>query len=244
MAKEKNLIHIGTSGWHYKHWIGPFYPENTPPKDFLNFYQQKFHTVELNNSFYRLPAKETFENWRDSVGDEFLFSVKASRYITHLKKLKDCKEPLDNFLRQAEGLGEKLGPILFQTPSNFKKNLERLEEFLSSLPDKFDFTFELRNDSWFDNKVYKLLNKYKASFCVYELADLHSPKLVTCDFAYVRLHGPDGRYAGKYTKKALEKWAAEFNGWTKNKKRVYCYFDNDQNAYAAQNARQLQEMIG
>ena len=154
-------IHIGTSGWNYKHWRGPFYPKDLSQKKWLEFYIKKFHTVEINNSFYQLPEKTTFENWRDTVTEGFIFSVKASRYITHMKKLKEPNEALDRFLNRIEALKDKLGPILFQLPPRWKCNCERLKSFLNMMPDEFRYTFEFRDDSWWNDDVYEALSNHK-----------------------------------------------------------------------------------
>src|SRR5438270_13006235 len=168
-------VHIGTSGWHYKHWCGPFYAEKLPASKMLQCYVQYFDTVEINNSFYRLPEKSTFESWRESTPKNFIFAVKASRFLTHNKKLKDPENALNNFLPRAEALGEKLGPILFQLPPRWRINLERLAEFLDALPKYHRYTFEFREPSWLVPQVYELLRRHNAAFCIYELAGFHSP---------------------------------------------------------------------
>src|SRR5690606_9874997 len=156
---KKNKIHIGTSGWNYKHWKKNFYPADLPQKKWLEFYYGKFKTVELNNSFYRLPEEKTFDNWRKSTPEDFIFSVKASRYITHIKKLID-EEPLKEFLKRTKFLKEKLGPILFQLPPGWKYNEERFDAFLKILPDKFKFIFEFRNESWWNDNVINKLKEH------------------------------------------------------------------------------------
>jgi uncharacterized protein YecE (DUF72 family) len=242
--KRKNKIHIGCSGWHYKHWLGPFYPKDMKASELLDFYVNYFDTVEINNSFYRLPPKQIFENWRKATPKDFFFAVKASRYITHNKKLKDGKELFGNFIEQAEGLKEKLGPVLFQLPPSWKLNLERLEEFLQGLPKGYEYTFEFRNNSWFDDRVYELLSKYNAAFCMYELNAVQTPKEVTADFIYIRLHGPGKAYQGQYKEKILQGWADDFSKWKKKANNIYCYFDNDEKGYAAMDAQRLKGMVG
>ncbi|OGU72864.1 MAG: hypothetical protein A2V93_01840 [Ignavibacteria bacterium RBG_16_34_14] len=239
---NKNSIHIGTSGWNYKHWKVLFYPEDIPQKKWLEFYCQNFRTVELNNTFYRLPEKKTFETWRDNTPDDFIFSVKASRYITHIKKLND-KEPIKEFLKRAKHLNKKLGPILFQLPPGWKFNEDRFNTFLDMLPEKFQYTFEFRNESWWNEKVIDALKDHNSAFCIFEIAGTLSPKEVTADFIYVRLHGPDEAYQGSYNDKTLKGWANFFSKIKKEGKEIWCYFDNDQNAYAAHNASKLLEMV-
>lgn len=242
--KGSELVHIGTSGWHYKHWKGPFYPDDFPEKEFLSFYSDCFNTVEINNSFYKLPNKTTLKQWRRTVGDDFIFSVKASRYITHMKKLKDPQEGLPNFLSVIHSLGNKLGPILFQLPPNWRINIKRLEAFLAKLPDGHCYTFEFRDKSWFDEKIYELLSDYKVAFCIYELSGQISPEMVTSDFVYIRLHGPKAAaYRGSYSKRQLNMWADKFRRWLKEGKEIYCFFDNDQKGFAAKNALALQHII-
>ena len=164
--KASENIHIGTSGWHYDHWSGPFYPEDLSKDEFLSYYSKVFHTVEINNSFYHLPSEETFTKWRDTVPDGFIFSVKASRYITHMKKLKDPQEPVTNFMKRVDVLEDKLGPILFQLPPRWKVNPERLINFLKALPAGFRYTFEFRDSSWFDQRVMDALTDQGAAFCI------------------------------------------------------------------------------
>ena len=209
----------------------------------LGHYQKFFHTVEINNSFYQLPPKKTFETWRQSVPRGFLFAVKGSRYITHMKKLKDPAKSLARFLSRVEVLREKLGPVLFQLPPNWRFNGERLDSFLEALAGEFRVAFEFRDPSWLRDETLERLSKHGAAFCIYDLAGFQSPKEVTADFIYIRLHGPGDRYQGKYPDQTLAGWAGAFAVWAKAKKEIFCYFDNDQAGYAARDALRLQEMI-
>ena len=237
-------IRIGTSGFHYKHWRGSFYPPDVPVSRMLNYYVRHFDTVELNNSFYRLPTSEAFDCWRDATPANFVFSVKASRFLTHNKKLKDPENALDNLIPRAVRLGRKLGPILFQLPPKWRVNAERLENLLAVLPRDIRYSFEFREPSWITSDINKLLTRYNVAFCIYELAGYHSPFSVTADFAYVRLHGPaSGKYQGSYSNERLREWAEKIEGWAKNLAAVYVYFDNDQAAYAAHNALTLKGMV-
>jgi uncharacterized protein YecE (DUF72 family) len=235
--------HIGTSGWHYDHWKGPFYPSGFPKEGFLEYYADCFCTTEINNSFYRLPEKKTLLRWRNAVPEGFVFSVKASRYLTHMKKLKDPREPLERLLDRVNVLEDKLGPILFQLPPRWGSNPERLEGFLEILPEGQRYAFEFRDPGWFDDKNYELLRNYKSSFCTYDLDGKTSPKEITADFAYVRLHGPDSPYRGRYGAERLAGWASAFSAWLKEGIDVYCYFDNDEVGYAAQDALRLKQMM-
>lgn len=241
--KRSEVIHIGTSGWHYAHWKGPFYPQDLSEEEWLGYYAGCLHTVEINNTFYQLPDKETFIQWRKSVPTGFLFAVKASRYITHMKKLNDPEEPVSRFLKGVQKLESKVGPILFQLPPNWNLNLGRLHSFLEVLPREYSYAFEFRNPSWFDSRVYDVLAEHEAAFCIHDLADQPSPKVVTADIIYVRLHGPRDRYQGKYETQTLAGWAGAFSTWAGQGKQIYCYFNNDQKGYAPQNALELQGMI-
>lgn len=241
--KKKGKSYIGTSGWHYKHWMGNFYPSDLKPRQLIDFYVQYFNTLEINSSFYRLPPLKTFQGWRTQVPEDFIFAVKANRFITHMKKLKDPKETIGNFFESVKGLEEKLGPILFQLPPNWKFNQERLEEFLAALPQGYRYTFEFRNQTWYNDIVFDLLKKYNSAFCIYELDHHLSPMKATSSFIYVRLHGPGGKYAGSYSNKALTGWADNCIKWNEEKKDVFVYFDNDQLGFAAKNAKKLKEMI-
>ncbi|MGE5568024.1 MAG: DUF72 domain-containing protein [Rhodospirillales bacterium] len=237
------MIRIGASGWHYNHWRGPFYPEKLPASKFLAFYSQHFDTVEINNSFYKLPAESALEEWESTVPPNFLFSVKASRFITHMKKLLDPEAAFKKFFDRVILLGRKLGPVLFQLPPRWNCDPERLDAFLSGLPRRLRYAFELRNPTWFNPEVEAILRNYRAAFCIYEIAHFLSPKTITSDFVYVRLHGPDGPYQGDYADSVLAGWARDFRAWNKTGKDVYCYFDNDQEGYAVKNALRLKELV-
>jgi len=239
-------IHVGTSGWHYAHWRGPFYPATIRPEDMLDFYCQRLRTVEINSSFYHLPSKETFRQWKQQVPAAFFFSVKASRYITHMKKLKDPGEPVGVFLSHAEELGPKLGPILFQLPPHWGRNVQRMREFLEALPRDQRYAFECRDSSWFHPETYALLEQYNAAFCVFDLAGREAPRVLTADFAYVRLHGPASqKYAGCYSRQQLSGWLRCATEWlAQGAQEVFIYFDNDQAGFAARNALELAEMVG
>lgn len=241
MAAE---IRIGTSGWHYRHWVGPFYPPNLPASKMLEFYLARFDTVEINNSFYRLPSAETFTAWRESTPKRFVFAVKASRFITHNKKLKDPEEPVARLFASVYALESRLGPILFQLPPQWKLNLERLEEFLRALPKHERYAFEFRNESWNVPPVYEVLRRFNAAYCMYHLAGFQSPMEVTADFTYVRLHGPGGKYQGSYDDAALHAWAERIHSWRPKLRAIYVYFDNDQAGYAVKDALRLKDMVG
>ncbi|HEY3875649.1 MAG TPA: DUF72 domain-containing protein [Candidatus Kapabacteria bacterium] len=243
IALMSAAIHIGTSGWQYRHWSGKFYPEKTSPAKMFEQYIKHFDTVELNNSFYHLPPHERFEGWKKKSPPRFRFAVKGSKFITHNKKLHEAEEPLELFIENAKGLGRKLGPILFQTPPSWKINLERLESFLKLLPKRLRFTFEFRNPTWMTEEVFEMLKQYNAAFCIYELDRFEAPHIVTADTIYIRLHGPDGKYRGSYSNNQLRNWAEEIKEWSNTAKHIYVYFDNDQEANAPKNALTLKSML-
>ncbi len=236
-------IHIGTSGWHYQHWQGPFYPEDLRAQDFLSYYCGFFHTVEINNSFYRLPTAKALALWQDTVPAGFIFAVKASRFITHMKKLLEPERGLAPFLERVQVLGGKLGPILFQLPPNWRFNGARLAAFLEALPREYRYAMEFRDQSWIKKETYQTLADHGVAFCIYDLAGYQSPREVPMDFVYLRLHGPAGAYQGQYSTRVLAGWARELTAWAGQGREVFCYFDNDEAGYAAQDALRLQEMI-
>ena len=243
MTKSKTgKLHIGTSGWNYTHWKGPFYPEDLPVSKWLSYYTEQFATVEINNSFYHLPSEKTFTGWREKTPPGFLFSVKASRFITHMKKLKDPDEPVSTFLRHAGQLAEKLGPILFQLPPKWKRNPDRLQAFLDVLPEDHRYTFEFRDESWWDPEILARLRDRNMAFCLFELGGKRTPEEITADFVYIRQHVPDGPYAGQYDDPILTLWAERLRNWADRGMDVYCYFDNDQYGYAARDALRLREL--
>ena len=236
-------IHIGTSGWHYPHWVGPFYPSSMASEEFLPFYARHLSTVEINNTFYHLPALHTLREWAKETPNNFLFTCKGSRFITHMKKLKDPERSIARFFETITVLRHKLGPILFQLPPRWKMNVSRLEEFLKALPTPFRYAFEFREESWLAQPVYDLLTKYDSAFCLYHLAGRWSPEIVTTDFVYIRLHGPGEAYQGKYRAPTLRLLANKCHTWAQSGKDVYCYFDNDQDGYAPINALALQTRV-
>lgn len=238
------VIRIGTSGWHYAHWRGTFYPADLPTSAWLAYYRERFDTVEINNSFYRLPSEATLALWRDAVPPGFTFAAKASRYLTHTKKLKDPEGPLHTLLPRLEVLGATLGPILFQLPPRWRCNLERLETFLAVLPATHRYAFEFRDPSWHVPAVYDLLRRHGMAFCAYDLSAFQAPLVVTADFAYVRLHGPGpGAYQGSYPQEQLAVWARRIRDWDRELAAVYVYFDNDERGFAVHDALRLRRLL-
>ena len=236
-------IHIGTSGWHYKHWRGPFYPEKFPASKMLQFYANRFDTVELNNTFYRLPPETGVDGWRESSPSCFLFAAKGSRFITHMKKLSDPEAAIAKYFERVDRLGKKLGPIVFQLPPWWEVNAPRLEAFLQALPAGHRYAFELRNPTWHTAEIQRILRRHNTACCIYEIAGFHSGFDITANFTYVRLHGPGGAYQGSYSPETLRKWAERIRDWQKDLRAIYVYFDNDQAAYAVENALELKRLV-
>lgn len=238
----RGRLYIGTSGWHYRHWVGPFYPEHTSSRDYLRYYAQHFRTTEINNTFYSLPTAKTLTQWCDATPAGFCFACKASRYITHMKKLKDPEQNTRRFFEAIATLGDRLGPVLFQLPPNWHADTKRLAAFLTALPSGSRYTFEFRDHSWHSSAIYDLLERHSAAVCIYDLAGYQSSDVTTADFAYVRLHGPGGAYQGSYDGRALAGWARRIGGWRDSGLDIYCYFDNDEAGYAPNDALRLIDM--
>jgi len=240
----KAELFIGTSGWVYSHWEGIFYPEDLSSKDKLKYFSQHFKTAEVNYSFYHLPKLTTYQNWYSQTPKDFLFSLKASRFITHIKRLKGVKRAWKTFIKNALNLEEKLGPILFQFPPNFKateENIKRLEEFLKFIYTslRLRFAFEFRNKSWCDKKIYEILKKYKIAWVIADSPEYPRVDMVTADFVYIRMHGSKVLFNSKYTKKELKDLAQKIKKWQKQGLDIYCYFNNDAQGFAIENAKQL-----
>ena len=236
-------IHIGTSGWNYKHWLGRFYPEKIRPAEMLGVYAQHFTTVELNNSFYHLPSIKSFRNWRTNVPDNFVFAVKGSRFITHMKKLKAPKTSTRKFFTRVEKLEDRLGPVLFQLPPHWRVNVERLATFVERLPTQYRYAFEFREQSWFTDEVYALLKQHNAALCIYHMSGYDSPHELTADFLYVRFHGAQSTYGGSYSELQLAAWARRIAKWRDNGKEVFVYFNNDPDAQAIHNAKTIAALL-
>ena len=239
----KGVIRIGTSGWYYSHWQGKFYPDDLPKSEWLNFFANTFDTVEINNTFYHLPQEQTLKNWRKIAPVNFLFAVKANRYITHIKKLKNTKDQLHRFFERVKLLKTHLGPVLYQLPPTLGKNLDTLGSFLKLLPKKHRAVFEFRNESWYEDDTYELLNDFNAGFCIHDLGGRQTPTIITGKIIYIRFHGTTGRYAGSYTDKMLAKWAKWIKENCGKVPTVYVYFNNDVSGHALANAGTLKSQF-
>ncbi len=240
----ESTYYIGTSGWTYEGWKGLFYPSDLPDAERLIYYSQHFNTVELNSSFYHLPRAKTVTHWAEITPANFIFSCKASRYLTHIKKLSDYQNGLKNLFNSLENLHEKLGPILFQLPPKWALNLERLSLFLSALPTDYQYTFEFRDRSWLCNETFDLLKKFHIALCFYDFRGYQAPYEVLSDFIYLRLHGPlETPYEGHYPNHSLLQYAKHMHDWSKSESKIFCYFDNDQKVAAPQDAKQLIKLL-
>jgi uncharacterized protein YecE (DUF72 family) len=235
------LIRIGCSGWQYAHWRGDFYPAGLPATRWLFHYAETFDTVELNNSFYRLPSPEAFRRWRERTPAGFLFAVKASRYLTHLKKLKDPVDPLARFFEAARELGPKLGPILYQLPPRFPANPERLDTFLHALPHGFKHVLEFRDPTWHTPDILEALHSAGVALCLHDMRGSATGRLRVGPFVYVRFHGVT-RYGGRYDDDRLASWAAWLDGEHRAGRDVFAYFNNDVGGHAPRDAARLRAM--
>jgi uncharacterized protein YecE (DUF72 family) len=235
---------VGTSGWSYRHWRDRFYPRGLRQSKWLEHYSSVFGTVELNSPFYRLPERRTFESWASRVPGDFLFAVKASRYITHVKRARGVAEPLGAMLDCYAGLYEKLGPILFQFPPDWSLDLARLEELLEAVPDAYRCAYEFRDPSWFAQETYARLERHGAALCIADSTRFPKAIEVTAPFTYIRMHGSAQPYGSKYSERELRQWASRIaHDFAGAGLEVYVYFNNDACGYAVDNALRLKELL-
>jgi uncharacterized protein YecE (DUF72 family) len=236
-------VRVGCSGWNYAHWREPVY-ERAPASRWLALYAERFDTVEVNATFYRLPTRKAVAGWVSATPERFLFAVKASRYLTHLKRLRDVGPGLERFLDRIEPLVEspKLGPLLWQLPPNFHRDDERLADALARLP-KLDHAFEFRHASWFADDVYALLREHGVALVIGDSPERpFQAHELTTDWTFVRFHhGSRGR-RGNYSERELEEWARRIGRW--RVKRALLYFNNDWEAFAVENAERMRELLG
>src|SRR5689334_6304138 len=243
-------LRIGCSGWNYASWKGRFYPDGMPASRWLAHYASVFDTVEVNGTFYRLPEAETFAAWRAQTPAGFLMAVKASRFLTHMKRLRDPEEPLARLLSRAAFLGPRLGPLLYQLPPSFHRDLTRLESFLARLPRTLAGTrhrllhvLEFRHPSWYGRETYQLLERHRASLCLHDKSGSAVLDEVTGPCVYVRFHGTSGHYHGSYGDAALRRWASRLADEWRDGRHVFAYFNNDPEAVATRNALRLRELV-
>jgi uncharacterized protein YecE (DUF72 family) len=236
--------YIGTSGWNYKSWRDSFYGD-TPQKQWLRFCAERFTSIEVNGTFYRLQKKSTFKKWRDQIPDGFSFAIKGHRYVTHNKKLLDAEQPVIRCRESASPLGKRLAAVVWQLPAFLKKDIERLEKFVKILRGwkSTQHAIEFRHKSWFDDDVAESLKRYRVAVCMSDAPDWPMWDQVTTDLVYIRLHGHTRKYASSYSKPALKKWATRIRRWLKENCDVHVYFDNDAEGAAPRNALTLLEML-
>jgi uncharacterized protein YecE (DUF72 family) len=248
-------LRIGCSGWNYRHWRGPFYPPELRVRDWFAHYAAVFDTVEINNTFYRLPEPATFERWRESAPPGFLFAIKASRFLTHLKRLRDPEEPVTRLFEHARELHGRFGPVLYQLPANFHCDLKRLDDFLAILPRRLaeldrapaqhalKHVFEFRHPSWYVDETYAVLASHAVALCLHDKAGSAITEPIDGPFVYVRFHGPQGRYFGRYAKDRLDRWAGRLVEQLQAGRDVFAYFNNDPEGMAVVNAQELKELM-
>lgn len=238
-----NRIHVGCSGWVYRHWKGDFYPPDLPQKRWFAHYASAFDTVEINASFYRVPLVSTFHSWCEKAPLGFRYAVKANRFMTHMKKLLDCDQPLSEFIALARRLGPTLGPILYQLPPSLHKDLGRLEAFLERLPRDLEHVVEFRHASWYDDAVLALLDRYGIGFVTHDLVGLVSPRWASGRTAYVRFHGTGGKYWGRYSEDEIADWAEWLVANKAAGRSCWAFFNNDIHGHAILDGHALQEKV-
>lgn len=240
MAAE---IRIGCSGWQYRHWKGDFYPADLPQDRWFEFYAQRFDTVELNNSFYRLPSAAAFASWARRAPRGFRFALKASRYLTHLRKLHDPADPLQLLWSRAVRLGGHLGPMLYQLPPRWHRDVERLRIFLETVPAPHAQAIEFRDPSWYDEAVLALLRDHGVALCLHDMRGSAPPATQVGPLVYVRFHGAGQRYGGRYPDEALRAWAERLTTWAANGLPCWAYFNNDVGGHAPRDAARLRDLV-
>jgi uncharacterized protein YecE (DUF72 family) len=236
-------IRIGCSGWQYAHWRGDFYPRDTPQDRWFEHYAARFDTVELNNSFYRLPEADAFAGWARRAPPGFVMAVKASRYLTHVRRLRDPAEPLDRLWSRARRLGDHLGPMLYQLPPRWHRNLERLAEFAEAIPAHRLQAVEFRDPDWYHAGTYAALERGGLALCLHDMPGSVSPRQPIGPFAYVRFHGSGEKYGGGYPGQALATWADRLVEWANEGMACYAYFNNDIGGHAVRDAARLRELV-
>jgi uncharacterized protein YecE (DUF72 family) len=243
-ANEKGLqnLYLGTSGWSYPGWRGRFYPPGLPSRAWLPFYAESFNTVEINMTFYRLPKPDDLRRWADLVPPGFLFTLKANRQITHLKKLRNVGHDVDFFSHLARSLGDRLGCILYQLPPGVSRDDSLLRDFLVVLSPEFRNVIEFRDPSWYAREVYDALREYRTIFCIVSSTKVPADAVRTADTAYFRFHGLTGGYRHNYSEEEIRDWAGVVR--TTGATATFAYFNNDYQAYAVENARRLRQLLG
>jgi uncharacterized protein YecE (DUF72 family) len=242
-ANDTACLRIGTSGWHYEGWWGPFFPSELKKKDALVHYASRFEAVELNAPFYRTPTPKAVEHWREATPRDFRFAWKASKFITHWKRLLVDDHSLRLLEDRMSVLGAKLGPVLFQLPPRMTMDRPRLAAFLDRLDPGRRYSFEFRHPSWYDDSILELLRRHDVSLCLSDHADAPAPREVTAGWIYIRNHGPTGRYHGSYSDEALGEWARLMRQWRDEGREAWCFFDNDVKSAAPKDAGKLRSLL-
>lgn len=240
LSSRPGSLRIGTSGYQYEHWRGIFYPWEIPRREWLRYYARHFDTVEINNTFYQLPKAETFDAWREQAPERFCYALKLSRYVTHIRRLKEPRHSLAKFLRRAARLGARLGPILVQLPPRWGADPERLARFLEAAPRAHRWAIEFRDPDWLRDEVYGILARHGAALCVHDKIPDH-PRPELTDWTYLRFHGDD--YGGCYSDRELAAEARWIRGALARGLDVFAYFNNDAEGYAVRNAIDLRRYV-
>lgn len=243
LSHNRQQIRVGCSGWQYKHWRNDFYPAGLAQSRWFAHYTTAFDTVEINNSFYRLPSAETFAKWRDQAPTRFLYAVKASRFLTHMKKLKDPEEPIDRLFSRMRALGRRLGPVLYQLPPGWKADAERFAYFLAALPRGIRHVVEFREPSWYGEEIRALLDRYKVAMCLHDMPGSATARERVGPFVYVRFHGASSKYGGGYSDERLRGWAEWLDTQRQQGCDVYAYFNNDVGGHAPRDAVTLRRVM-
>lgn len=241
---KKGKLYIGTSGWSYKAWAETFYPEELAQADRFHYYAERFPTVEINATFYRLPEVSTFQSWHDKSPKNFIYAIKGSRSVTHYKRLKPGARSFPLLLERIEVLREHLGPVLWQLPGSFHKDAKRLEAFLDKLPTNYRHALEFRHPSWLDSEIYELLSSHGTALVAVSSNVMPMDCTITADFTYIRFHGLAGGAAHDYTEAELKPWAKHLQECTSKRITAFVYFNNDVNTRAPANAVSLMKMAG
>jgi uncharacterized protein YecE (DUF72 family) len=242
----RSEVRIGCSGWEYRHWRGRFYPREISHDRWLEFYAERFDTVELNGTFYRLPEAATFDAWRQRAPAQFRYALKASRYLTHVRRLREPAEALDRLWSRAARLRDRLGPMLYQLPPRWHRNLPRLEEFLGLIPGNRLQAVEFRDPTWHLPETYEALERRGVALCLHDMPAAGAPQRPDRPigpFAYVRFHGQAGTYAGAYPPQTLGAWARTIAAWTDAGLSVWAYFNNDVGGHAPRDAARLRDAV-
>jgi uncharacterized protein YecE (DUF72 family) len=240
---SRGRARVGCSGWQYKHWRGDFYPSDLPQTRWFEHYARTFDTVEINNSFYRLPERATFASWARRAPMTFEFAVKASRFLTHMKKLRDPEEPIDRLFSRMRALGGHLGPVLYQLPPGWKADRERFAAFLDALPRDTRHVVEFRETSWYSPDIFRMMERRRVALCLHDMKGSATERARVGPFVYARFHGATGKYDGGYSESRLSRWAEWLNEQRRDGCDVYAYFNNDVGGHAPRDAVTLKRLL-